>query len=57
MRHPWNGATTVTVALHCPAASLRVENASRGVLHVVFDATQLPELIMYLEDGASWLSR
>lgn len=54
-QHPRNGATTVTVALHGPAASLRVENASRGTLHVVFDETQLPELIMHLEDGARWL--
>jgi hypothetical protein len=57
VRHPRNGATTVTVALHGPAASLRVENAARGVLHVVFNETQLPELIMHLEDGASWLPR
>ncbi len=57
VRHPSNGATTVTVALHGLAASLRVENAAHGVLHIVFDATQLPELIMHLEDGASWLPR
>lgn len=30
VRHPRNGATTVTVALHGLSASLRVENASRG---------------------------
>ena len=57
VRHPSNGATTVTVALHGLAASLRVENASKGVLHIVFDETQLPQLIMHLEDGASWLPR
>ena len=57
VRHPRNGATTVTVALHGLAASLRVENASKGVLHIVFDETQLPQLIMHLEDGASWLPR
>jgi hypothetical protein len=57
VRHPSNGATTVTVTLHGLAASLHVENASRGVLHIVFDETQLPELIMHLEDGASWLPR
>ncbi len=56
-RHPQNGATTVTVALHGQTASLRVENASKGTLHVVFDETQLPELIMHLEDGAAWLPR
>jgi hypothetical protein len=56
-RHPQNGATTVTVALHGATASLRVENASKGTLHVVFDETQLPELIMHLEDGAAWLPR
>lgn len=56
-RHPQNGATTVAVALHGSTASLRVENASRGTLHVVFDETQLPELIMHLEDGAAWLPR
>jgi hypothetical protein len=56
-RHPQNGATTVAVALHGATASLRVENASRGTLHVVFDETQLPELIMHLEDGAAWLPR
>lgn len=56
-RHPQNGATTVTVALHGPTASLRVENASKGTLHVVFNETQLPELIMHLEDGAAWLPR
>ncbi|MGH3774058.1 MAG: hypothetical protein ACRDRW_22150 [Pseudonocardiaceae bacterium] len=55
VRHAQNGATTVAVALHGPSASLRVENAAKGVLHVVFDETQLPELIMHLEDGASWL--
>ncbi|MGH3900947.1 MAG: hypothetical protein ACRDTA_22430, partial [Pseudonocardiaceae bacterium] len=54
-QHPKNGATTVTVALHDSAASLRVENAPKGTLHVVFDETQLPELIMHLEDGAAWL--
>jgi hypothetical protein len=53
VRHPRNGATTVTVALHGLSASLRVENASRGVPHIVFDETQLPERIMHLEDGAS----
>lgn len=37
--------------------SLRVEKAAHGVLRIVFDATQLPELIMHLEDGASWLPR
>ena len=42
-------------ALHGSAASLRVENASKGTLHVVFDETQLPALIMHLEDGASLL--
>jgi hypothetical protein len=57
VRHPSNGATTVTVALHGLAASLRVENAAQGVLHIVYDETQLPELIMHLEDGASWLPR
>jgi hypothetical protein len=56
-RHPQNGATTVTVTLHGPTASLRVENTPKGTLHVVFDETQLPELIMHLEDGASWLPR
>ncbi|MGH3754619.1 MAG: hypothetical protein ACRDRP_18355 [Pseudonocardiaceae bacterium] len=56
-QHPRNGATTVTVALHGPTASLRVENTSKGTLHVVFDETQLPELIMHLEDGAAWLPR
>ncbi|MDQ3762653.1 MAG: hypothetical protein M3460_13600 [Actinomycetota bacterium] len=55
VRHPQNGATTVTVALHGPTASLRMENASKGTLHVVFNETQLPELIMHLEDGAAWL--
>ncbi|MGH3871196.1 MAG: hypothetical protein ACRDSR_06695 [Pseudonocardiaceae bacterium] len=50
-RHPQHGATTVAVALHGPTASLRVENTSKGTLHVVFDETQLPELIMHLEDG------
>jgi len=57
VRHPQNGATTVTVALHGSTASLRVENASKGTLHVVFDETQLPELVMHLEDGSSWLPR
>ncbi|MGH3717360.1 MAG: hypothetical protein ACRDRI_00670 [Pseudonocardiaceae bacterium] len=57
IRHPQNGATTVAVALHGSSASLRVENATKGVLHVVFDETQLPELIMHLEDGATWLPR
>lgn len=56
-QHPQHGATTVTVALHGSTASLRVENASKGTLHVVFDETQLPELIMHLEDGAAWLPR
>lgn len=28
-----------------------------GTLLVVFDETQLPELIMHLEDGAAWLPR
>lgn len=57
-QHPRNGATTVAVALHGPsAASLRVENVAKGMLHVVFDETQLPELIMHLEDGATWLPR
>lgn len=54
-QHPQHGATTVTVALHGPTASLRVENAPKGTLHIVFDETQLPELIMHLEDGARWL--
>lgn len=57
VRHPQNGATTVTVALHGSTASLCVENASKGTLHVVFDETQLPELIIHLEDGASRLPR
>ncbi|MBV9143789.1 MAG: hypothetical protein JO115_23210 [Pseudonocardiales bacterium] len=57
MRHPHNGATTVAVALHGQTASLRVENASQGVLHIVYDETQLPELIMHLEDGSCWLPR
>ncbi|MGH3579509.1 MAG: hypothetical protein ACRDU0_18400, partial [Mycobacterium sp.] len=54
-QHSQNGATTVAVALHGPSASLRVENVAKGMLHVVFDETQLPELIMHLEDGATWL--
>ncbi len=32
----------MTVALHSPTTSVRVENASKGTLHVVFDETQLP---------------
>jgi hypothetical protein len=57
VRHPHNGATTVAVALHGQTASLRVENASKGVLRIVYDETQLPELIMHLEDGSCWLPR
>lgn len=56
-RHPQHGATTVTVALHGPTASLWVENSPKGTLHVVFNETQLPELIMHLDDGAAWLPR
>ncbi len=47
-RHPQHG---VNAALHGPTASPRVENASKGTPHVVFDETQPPELIMHLEDG------
>lgn len=42
VQHPQNGATTVTVALHGHTASLRVENASKGTLHVVFGERSYP---------------
>ncbi|MGH3924389.1 MAG: hypothetical protein ACRDTT_16255 [Pseudonocardiaceae bacterium] len=56
-QHPQHGATSVTVEPHGTTASLRVHNAPRGALHVLFDETALPELIMHLEDGANWLPR
>lgn len=55
--HPQHGMTTVTVAPHGATASLQVTNVPKGALLVVFDETALPELIMHLEDGASWLPR
>lgn len=56
-QHSQHGPTTVTVEPHGATASLRVHNTPRGALHILFDETALPELIMHLEDGASWLPR
>lgn len=55
VRHPHNGVTALDVRRHDGGASLHARNEPRGELTVVFDASQLPQLVMHLEDGAAWL--